>query len=72
MLAARSVSSVTSRPLSQWLIYLTGASGGYHGKYVGQFVSTASPGGGQESTFIASLSTYAHHGLSKFSLFALQ
>jgi NAD(P)H dehydrogenase (quinone) len=39
------------------------ASGGYHGKYVGQFVSTASPGGGQESTFIASLSTYAHHGL---------
>ncbi|KZV94877.1 flavo protein WrbA [Exidia glandulosa HHB12029] len=39
------------------------ASGALAGKYVGQFVSTASPGGGQESTFLASLSTYAHHGL---------
>lgn len=39
------------------------ASGALWGKYAGQFVSTASPGGGQESTFLASLSTYAHHGL---------
>ncbi|PIL27382.1 hypothetical protein GSI_10530 [Ganoderma sinense ZZ0214-1] len=39
------------------------ASGGLHGKYVSVFVSTASPGGGQESTAIATLSTFAHHGM---------
>jgi NAD(P)H dehydrogenase (quinone) len=39
------------------------ASGGYWGKYAGVFVSTATPGGGQESTVIASLSTLAHHGI---------
>ncbi|EJD54636.1 1,4-benzoquinone reductase [Auricularia subglabra TFB-10046 SS5] len=39
------------------------ASGALWGKYAAQFVSTASPGGGQESTFLASLSTYAHHGI---------
>ncbi|KAE9381758.1 benzoquinone reductase [Stipitochalara longipes BDJ] len=38
-------------------------SGGYWGKYAGVFVSTASPGGGQESTVIASLSTLTHHGI---------
>ncbi|KAH7101424.1 1,4-benzoquinone reductase [Auriculariales sp. MPI-PUGE-AT-0066] len=38
-------------------------SGGYHGKYVGQFVSTGTPGGGQESTFLSSISTYTHHGM---------
>jgi NAD(P)H dehydrogenase (quinone) len=37
-------------------------SGGYWGKYAGVFVSTGTPGGGQESTVIASLSTLAHHG----------
>jgi NAD(P)H dehydrogenase (quinone) len=37
-------------------------SGAYWGKYAGVFVSTASPGGGQESTVIASMSTLAHHG----------
>lgn len=40
------------------------ATGGYYGKYAGVFVSTASPGGGQESTAIASMSTLAHHGFN--------
>jgi NAD(P)H dehydrogenase (quinone) len=39
------------------------ASGGFWGKYAGFFVSTASPGGGQESTAIAAMSTLAHHGI---------
>jgi NAD(P)H dehydrogenase (quinone) len=40
------------------------ASGGYWGKYAGVFISTASPGGGQESTALASMSTLAHHGFN--------
>lgn len=39
------------------------SSGKLAGKYGGIFVSTAAPGGGQESTAIASLSTFAHHGV---------
>jgi len=39
------------------------ASGGYSGKYAGVFITNASPGGGQESTAIASMSTLAHHGI---------
>ncbi|KAK7987241.1 benzoquinone reductase [Apiospora saccharicola] len=39
------------------------ASGGFHGKFAGVFISTASPGGGQESTAIAAMSTLAHHGI---------
>lgn len=42
---------------SQW------QSGGYHGKMAGLFISTASPGGGQESTALAAMSTLAHHGI---------
>jgi NAD(P)H dehydrogenase (quinone) len=42
---------------SQW------AAGGYWGKYAGIFVSTGTPGGGQESTAIAAISTLAHHGI---------
>jgi len=38
-------------------------TGGYAGKYAGLFISTASPGGGQESTAIASMSTLTHHGI---------
>jgi len=38
-------------------------TGKLYGKPAGIFVSTAGPGGGQESTIIASLSTLAHHGL---------
>lgn len=39
------------------------SSGGFWGKYAGLFISTASLGGGQESTAIAALSTLAHHGI---------
>ncbi|KAK4451427.1 quinone oxidoreductase [Podospora aff. communis PSN243] len=39
------------------------SSGGFWGKYAGLFVSTASMGGGQESTAIAAMSTLAHHGI---------
>lgn len=39
------------------------ASGALWGKYAGVFVSTGTPGGGQESTVIASISTLAHHGI---------
>jgi len=38
-------------------------TGGFYGKYVGLFISTASLGGGQESTAIAAMSTLAHHGM---------
>ncbi|PGG98254.1 NAD(P)H:quinone oxidoreductase, type IV [Blastomyces parvus] len=52
---------------AQWKVFWdkTGgiwASGGYWGKYVGMFVSSGTPGGGQESTNIAAMSTLAHHG----------
>lgn len=39
------------------------AAGSLAGKFAGVFVSTGTPGGGQESTVIASLSTLAHHGI---------
>jgi len=39
------------------------ATGGYWGKYAGLFVSSGTPGGGQESTAIAAMSTLAHHGI---------
>ncbi|KAL6232392.1 hypothetical protein BDW75DRAFT_217894 [Aspergillus navahoensis] len=39
------------------------AAGGYWGKYAGLFVSTGTPGGGQESTCLAAMSTLAHHGM---------
>lgn len=38
-------------------------TGGYWGKYVGTFVSTATPGGGQESTVMNAMSTLVHHGM---------
>lgn len=38
-------------------------TGGFHGKLAGLFISTASPGGGQESTALAAMSTLAHHGI---------
>jgi NAD(P)H dehydrogenase (quinone) len=38
------------------------AQGSFWGKYAGVFISTASLGGGQESTAIASMSTLVHHG----------
>jgi NAD(P)H dehydrogenase (quinone) len=39
------------------------ATGGFYGKYAGVFISTAGHGGGQESTAIAAMSTFAHHGI---------
>ncbi|KAI1127430.1 minor allergen Alt a 7 [Nemania abortiva] len=39
------------------------ATGGFYGKMAGLFISTASLGGGQESTAIAAMSTLAHHGI---------
>ncbi|KAF5364617.1 hypothetical protein D9758_005631 [Tetrapyrgos nigripes] len=38
-------------------------SGALAGKYASVFVSTASPGGGQETTVVNSLSTLTHHGI---------
>jgi len=38
-------------------------AGGFWGKYAGLFVSTGTPGGGQESTAIAAMSTLTHHGI---------
>jgi len=38
-------------------------AGSLWGKYVGVFVSSGTMGGGQESTAIAAMSTFAHHGL---------
>jgi len=37
--------------------------GGFQGKYAGLFVSTGGPGGGQESTAIAAMSTLTHQGI---------
>jgi len=39
------------------------AAGKLAGKYVGLFVSSGTLGGGQESTALALMSTFAHHGL---------
>lgn len=52
----------------QWKAFIdtTGGlwgSGGLYGKYAGLFVSTGTLGGGQESTALAAMSTFAHHGL---------
>ena len=40
------------------------ATGALFGKFAGVFVSTASSGGGQESTVLASISTLVHHGIN--------
>ncbi|KAF9792242.1 flavoprotein-like protein [Thelephora terrestris] len=39
------------------------ASGALSGKYASVFVSTGTPGGGQEMTVSATLSTLSHHGI---------
>jgi NAD(P)H dehydrogenase (quinone) len=53
---------------SQWKAFwdTTGSlwhTGALHGKYAGTFVSTGTPGGGQEITVLNSLSVLAHHGI---------
>ena len=40
------------------------AQGALFGKYASVFVSTSSPGGGQEATVINSISTLVHHGIN--------
>jgi NAD(P)H dehydrogenase (quinone) len=40
------------------------ATGALHGKYAGVFVSTATPGGGQETTVLSTISTLTHHGIN--------
>lgn len=39
------------------------AKGALYGKFAGVFVSTGTPGGGQEVTVLNSLSTLTHHGI---------
>ncbi|THH22530.1 hypothetical protein EUX98_g8166 [Antrodiella citrinella] len=39
------------------------AQGALAGKYASVFISTGTPGGGQESTALATLSTLTHHGI---------
>lgn len=39
------------------------ATGGLVGKYFSAFVSTATPGGGQETTILTSLPNFIHHGM---------
>lgn len=53
---------------AQWKAFWDGTgglwvSGALAGKFAGVFVSTGTPGGGQEATIINSLSTLAHHGI---------
>lgn len=54
---------------AQWKAFIdkTGqqwATGAFYGKYAGVFVSTASLGGGQETTALSALSTFVHHGIN--------
>ncbi|KAF9071355.1 flavoprotein-like protein [Rhodocollybia butyracea] len=53
---------------AQWKVFwdTTGklwGSGGLTGKYVSVFFSTASLGGGQETTALNAMSTFVHHGM---------
>lgn len=53
---------------AQWKAFWDSTGGLWHsgalwGKYAGVFVSTATMGGGQETTVISALSTLAHHGI---------
>lgn len=53
---------------AQWKTFIDGLgglwmSGALQGKYFGLFISTGTPGGGQESTAIAALSSWVHQGM---------
>lgn len=53
---------------AQWKVFWdkTGkqwSAGSFYGKFAGVFISTASMGGGQESTALAVMSTFTHHGI---------
>ncbi|KAH9983463.1 NADH-quinone oxidoreductase [Russula vinacea] len=54
---------------AQWKTFWDGTGqlwqqGRLNGKFAGVFISTGGPGGGQESTALATLSTFTHHGIS--------
>lgn len=51
------VKAFLDRTSAQW------ATGGFYGKYVGVFVSTGTPNGGQETTVRNLLSIFSHHGM---------
>lgn len=40
------------------------ATGALYGKYAGVFVSTGTPGGGQETTASQAVGTFTHHGMN--------
>jgi len=53
---------------AQWRAFIDSlgglwAKGALHGKYFGLFVSTGTPGGGQETTAINALSSWVHQGM---------
>lgn len=53
---------------AQWKVFwdATGqlwATGALQGKYAGVFVSTGTPGGGQETTVLHTIGTLTHHGM---------
>ncbi|CAD0057576.1 unnamed protein product [Aureobasidium pullulans] len=48
---------------AQFKAFWDKTTGAFWGKYAGAFVSTATPGGGQESTVISAMSTFVHHGM---------
>jgi NAD(P)H dehydrogenase (quinone) len=54
---------------AQWKTFWDGTGqlwqqGKLNGKFAGVFISTGGPGGGQESTALATISTFTHHGIS--------
>ena len=56
---------IPSHPLQAFWDHTGGLwlKGSLAGKFAGVFVSTGTPGGGQETTVITSLSTLMHHGM---------
>jgi len=58
---------------AQWKVFIDSLghlwqTGALHGKYFGLFVSTATQGGGQESTCIDAMSSWVHQGMTFVSL----
>jgi len=54
---------------AQWKTFIDSTGqlwqkGALYGKYASVFISTAGLGGGQESTALASISTFVHHGIN--------
>jgi multimeric flavodoxin WrbA len=63
---ALSLNLIIPLPLPQAFWDATGGlwlKGALAGKFAGIFVSTGTPGGGQETTVISSMSTLVHHGM---------